>query len=77
MWVGTITAAANEDRQEDFASIERVVTEQNNVRLAASQGAQTRGDYFWAAVLALRAATGYGLRAGRGRYRRGVSRPGQ
>ncbi len=30
------------------------------MRVAASRGNQTHGDYFWAAALALRAATGYG-----------------
>lgn len=49
-----------EEISEDFASIEKIVTAQNNVRLEAAPGNQTHGDYFWAACLAVKAATDYG-----------------
>jgi phage FluMu gp28-like protein len=59
---GNFTFGDGEDEEisEDFASIEKIVTAQNNVRLAAAPGNQTHGDYFWAAALSLKAATDYG-----------------
>lgn len=60
MEAGNFTLPGDDDGIEDFASIERVLTAQNNVRLEAARGNQTHGDYFWAASLAVKAATDYG-----------------
>lgn len=50
----------SEDIEEDFASIEKVLTDQGNVRLEARRGGKTHGDYWWAACLALRASSSLG-----------------
>lgn len=65
---GTFTIPAGENPEsdavqdivEDFASIEKIITDAGNIRLEASRGQRTHGDYFWAATLALEAASSYG-----------------
>jgi len=57
---GNFTFPLDDDIVEDFASVERVITDQGNVRIAATPGHKTHGDYFWAAAQALHGATSFG-----------------
>ena len=58
----TMPAGEDDEIIEDFASIERIVTESDNVRLAAQRATgKTHGDYFWSAALAGHATKTLGL----------------
>ena len=48
----TLMIPNDEEVEEDFASIERIVTLQGNTRLEAHGGNRTHGDYFWACCMA-------------------------
>lgn len=48
----TLMIQPDDDIEEDFMSIERIVTEAGNTRLEAHRGNKTHGDYFWACCMA-------------------------